>query len=77
MLSQACEQLNAWLAGYQTIMNRMSFETFQWFLHVLLFLHARTVEGRILCKEEKKGATVGEDQDDDEDPEITAFGDLD
>ena len=37
--TQACEQLNAWLGGFETILKRMSTSNFNWFLHTMLFLH--------------------------------------
>src|SRR6266436_1200372 len=39
--SQACEQLNAWLGGFQPILNRMTIGNFRWFLHVMLFIHTQ------------------------------------
>jgi hypothetical protein len=38
-LIQACEQLNAWLGGFESILKRMTPSNFNWFLHVMLFLH--------------------------------------
>src|SRR6266571_3042768 len=35
--TEACEQLNAWLGGYESILKRMTFENFNWFLHVMIF----------------------------------------
>jgi hypothetical protein len=32
--TQACEQLNAWLGGFQSILNRMTAGNFDWFLHI-------------------------------------------
>jgi hypothetical protein len=37
--TQACEQLNAWLGGFETILKRMSAGKFNWFLHGMLFVH--------------------------------------
>ncbi|KAF8999258.1 hypothetical protein BDQ17DRAFT_1391542 [Cyathus striatus] len=31
--TQACEQLNAWLAGFESILKRMTPSNFNWFLH--------------------------------------------
>jgi hypothetical protein len=39
--SQACEQLNAWLGGFQPILNRMTIHNFRWFLHGMLFIHTQ------------------------------------
>ena len=40
---QACEQLNAWIGGFQPILNRMTIDNFRWFLHVMLFIHTQRV----------------------------------
>ncbi|KAF9493477.1 hypothetical protein BDN71DRAFT_1395002, partial [Pleurotus eryngii] len=37
--TQACEQLNAWLGGFQTVLNWMTVSNFDFTMHVLLFLH--------------------------------------
>jgi hypothetical protein len=34
---QACEQLNAWLSGFENILKRMVPGNFDWFLHTMLF----------------------------------------
>ncbi|KAF8991791.1 hypothetical protein BDQ17DRAFT_1254543, partial [Cyathus striatus] len=41
--TQACEQLNAWLGGFQSILNRMTVDNFNWTLHALLFIHTQRV----------------------------------
>ncbi|KAF8982535.1 hypothetical protein BDQ17DRAFT_1394049 [Cyathus striatus] len=41
--TQACEQLNAWLGGYQSILNRMTVANFNWTIHALLFIHTQKV----------------------------------
>ena len=40
---QACEQLNSWLGGYESILKRMIHENFDWFLHSILFCHIKHV----------------------------------
>ncbi|TFK38839.1 hypothetical protein BDQ12DRAFT_605108 [Crucibulum laeve] len=37
--TQACEQLNAWLGGFESILKRMTPSNFNWFLHTVLFYH--------------------------------------
>jgi len=37
--TQACEQLNAWLGGFYTILRRMTVGNFNWFLHAMLSYH--------------------------------------
>ncbi|KAH6890125.1 hypothetical protein BKA70DRAFT_1376556 [Coprinopsis sp. MPI-PUGE-AT-0042] len=59
--TQACEQLNAWLASYDSILKRMTLNNFNWFLHAILFLHAK----KVLVRQERKMAR-GENSDDEE-----------
>jgi hypothetical protein len=42
--TQAYEQLNSWLGGFQTIFNRMTAHNFNWTLHGLFFLHTQKVK---------------------------------
>ncbi|TFK38885.1 hypothetical protein BDQ12DRAFT_698321 [Crucibulum laeve] len=37
--TQACEQLNAWIGGFQSSVNKMNVENFNWTMHSLLFIH--------------------------------------
>ncbi|KAF8990839.1 hypothetical protein BDQ17DRAFT_1393067 [Cyathus striatus] len=39
--TQACEQLNAWIGGFQTMLNRIILSNFNWTMHTLLFLHTQ------------------------------------
>ncbi|KAF8985765.1 hypothetical protein BDQ17DRAFT_1393727 [Cyathus striatus] len=41
--TQACEQLNAWLGGFQSILNRMTVDNFNWTTHAMLFIHTQCV----------------------------------
>ncbi|KAF8962231.1 hypothetical protein BDZ97DRAFT_1623880, partial [Flammula alnicola] len=41
--TQVCEQLNAWLGGFETILKRMTPGNFNWFLHTMLFYHTKYV----------------------------------
>jgi hypothetical protein len=41
--TQACEQLNAWLGGFEQILKRMTSWNFDWFLHTMLFYHTMQV----------------------------------
>ncbi len=63
---QACEQLNAWLGGFQVILNRMSAGNFDWFLHTMLYLHTERV---ILKQKEKQRKEQREEDDDNDDDE--------
>jgi hypothetical protein len=50
IILKACEQLNAWLGGYQTVLNKMTAGNFNWFLHSMLFLHTE----RVILKQQQK-----------------------
>ncbi|KIM74585.1 hypothetical protein PILCRDRAFT_79958, partial [Piloderma croceum F 1598] len=58
--TQACEQLNAWIGGFQGIVNRMTIYNFKWFLHAMLFIHTQ----RVIRKQKKKDTM--EDEEDEE-----------
>jgi len=60
--SQACEQLNAWLGGFQPILNRMTIDNFKWFLHVMLFVHTQ----RVIQKQQDKEKMEGNEDEEDE-----------
>ena len=64
--TQACEQLNAWLGGFETILRKMTVGNFDWFLHTMLFYHTQM----ILEKQKKRslkddGSSDSGDSDDD------------
>ena len=40
---QACEQLNAWLGGFESILKRLTSGNFNWLLHTMLFMHTQMV----------------------------------
>ena len=61
---QACEQLNAWLGGFESILKRMTPGNFNWFLHTMLFYHTRHVLER---QNQRKDKRVDDDDDDDDD----------
>jgi hypothetical protein len=70
--TQACEQLNAWLGGYQTILNKMTANNFNWFLHTMLFLHTKHVLKKQLekkAKDERKERETQEMSDEDTEDE--------
>src|ERR1700691_4858872 len=62
LFQQACEQLNAWIGGFQPVLNRMTPNNFNWFLHSLLFIHTQRV-----IKAQQDKAKKSEDEDDDDD----------
>lgn len=54
-----CEQLNAWLGGYASILKRMTAGNFNWFLHAMLFYHTKYV----IAKQKRKAADNDSDED--------------
>ena len=70
--TQACEQLNAWLGGFESILKRMTPPNFNWFLHVMLFYLLRSVIKQQVSKARKKerqGVNDNEDSDTEDDNE--------
>jgi hypothetical protein len=61
--TQTCEQLNAWLGGFESILKRMTSKNFNWFMHVMLFYHVKHVLGRLSIPP----VPVADNQDDDDD----------
>jgi len=45
--------IQAWLGGFQTMINRMTVYNFKWFLHAMLFIHTQRVIKRQKVKEER------------------------
>ncbi|KAM6489956.1 hypothetical protein JOM56_002878 [Amanita muscaria] len=56
--TQACEQLNAWLGGFESILKRMTASNFNWFLHTMLFYHTM----QVIRKQNQR--RVGDEEDD-------------
>ena len=69
---QACEQLNAWLGGFESILKKMTPSNFNWFLHVMLFLHTRLL---IEKQENKPNGLENERDEEDEEEEEEEEGD--
>ena len=65
--TQACEQLNAWLGGFESILRKMTIGNFNWFLHTMLFYHTQI----ILEKQQQKsyGNDTSSEDDSDNDTE--------
>jgi hypothetical protein len=61
--TQACEQLNAWLGGFETIIKRMSAGNFNWFLHTMLFIHTQRVIEQLKKKTMEKSEVYESDDD--------------
>jgi hypothetical protein len=65
--TQACEQLNAWLGGFQVVLDKMTGENFDWFLHTMLFLHSERVirkQEEVMRKRARKENEEDTDSDD-------------
>ena len=69
--TQACEQLNAWLGGFESILKRMTPANFNWFLHTMLFYHTDNVIKKQVNKAKRQKSNVTDnnssDSDDDQD----------
>jgi len=58
--TQACEQLNAWLGGFDSILRRMTVGNFNWFLHTMLSYHSLMV---IAKQQQRSDNTSGRSDD--------------
>ena len=54
--TQVCEQLNAWLAGYESILKRMTSQNFNWFIHAMLVYHVKHVLAKKTSMEDDESA---------------------
>jgi hypothetical protein len=52
--TQVCEQLNAWLGGYESILKRMTSKNFNWFIHTMLVYHVKHVLAKQSSQEEEE-----------------------
>jgi len=66
--TQACEQLNAWIGGFELILRRMTVGNFNWFLHSMLFYHTQMV----LEKQQQK-VDRNESSSDDDDSDVDIY----
>jgi hypothetical protein len=64
--TQACEQLNAWLGGYESILRKMTTGNFNWFLHTMLFLHTQMVIQKQAERDHGDDNRDDDDRDDDD-----------
>jgi hypothetical protein len=62
--TQACEQLNAWIGGFESILRKMTQGNFNWFLHTMLFYHTRLVIQKQAERAAKEHADGGSDDND-------------
>ena len=71
--TQACEQLNAWLGGFESILRKMSTSNFNWFVHTMLSYHTRFV----IERQRSQDANDEGDGDDSGDSDSDGDGDGD
>jgi len=64
--TQACEQLNSWLGGFESILKCMIVGNFNWFLHTMLFYHTKYV----IEKQRRKQAKLQRKDQNDDDNDI-------
>ena len=68
--TQACEQLNAWLGGFQSILKKMTVGNFNWFLHTMLFYHTQMILEKQQEKSLRDHGDGDEDSDEDSDEDV-------
>ena len=61
--TQACEQLNSWLGGFESVIKCMKPGNFNWFLHTMIFYHTK----HVLAKAKQKKREVESDSEDEDD----------
>ena len=59
--TQACEQLNSWLGGYESILKRMTPGNFNWFLHAMLYYHTKHVLRKQIVKRKMEENRIQDD----------------
>ncbi len=66
--TEVCEQLNAWIGGFESILNRMTIYNFNWLLHSMLFVHTlRRIEIQNRKRQRaESGISDSEEEADDE-----------
>ncbi|KAF8986929.1 hypothetical protein BDQ17DRAFT_1393592 [Cyathus striatus] len=65
--TQACEQLNSWLGGFESIMKCITPSNFNWFIHSMIFHHTQHV---IKWQNSQNFSIISEDQELDDGTEI-------
>lgn len=68
--TQVCEQLNAWLGGYESILKRMTSKNFNWLIHTMLVYHVKHILAKSSSVEENNDSN-----DDDEDDSSSSSSD--
>ena len=81
--TQACEQLNSWLGGYESILKCMIPGNFNWFLHAMLYYHTKHVLRKQTLKKQKEEKGIQDDisdndgQDEDSEKEVDDLNSVD
>ncbi|KAF9470824.1 hypothetical protein BDN70DRAFT_901817, partial [Pholiota conissans] len=72
--TEASEQLNAWMTGFDSILKRMVAKNFRWFLHSMLFYHVKHVLEKKNINTSNKEVQVFRswDNEDDEDEVVSS-----
>jgi hypothetical protein len=65
--TQACEQLNAWLGGFDSVLRRMTVGNFNWFLHAMLSYHTWMVMEKQQERSRHDNRSSGDSSDSDSD----------
>ena len=66
---QACEQLNSWIGGFESILKRMKTGNFDWFLHSMLFYHTQHTIQKQRQQEQPHQIDANDNDEGDEDEE--------
>jgi hypothetical protein len=61
--TQVCEQLNAWLAGYESILKQMTSKIFNWFIHTMIVYHVKHVFTKIASMKDDDDSADDESSD--------------
>ena len=75
--TQACEQLNSWLGGFELILKRMKPGNFNWFLHTMLFYHTRHILEKAIRKKNKAQGQNDDVDDEKDDVDVGVDVDID
>ena len=62
--TQACEQLNSWPGGYESILKRMTSGNFNWFLHNMLYYYTKYVWRKQQLQKDREKRKIQDDASD-------------
>ncbi|KIK04984.1 hypothetical protein K443DRAFT_92043, partial [Laccaria amethystina LaAM-08-1] len=79
--TQACEQLNSWLGGFESILKLglrtcMTISNFNWFFHAILFYHTKYVIEKQKRKQNERQRNLNKSDDDDSNGDDSDDGDI-